>query len=286
VALHRKDLLTILADSIQSKIEFNKSVSDITFDHVDIAKVTFSDNVTENFNLVIGADGINSTLRRTLTQPHSLEDLGISTWRFIANFQQADPIYYFGKQSAFMIYPISKTQAYCYAHTSDPTDKRLIKKEQLPLVFSDYTAKVNEIIDATPRDNIIFGRLTSVTKPIFSYHNIAFIGDAAHACSPMLQQGAALAFEDAITLSQIINKTKNIKKILSYYEAIREPRVTWVRENSDGPIKSMAFSQSDDEYNKRNQLIKTNGPINIQKWKVLFSKNYINELNDQILLYL
>jgi hypothetical protein len=63
--------------------------------------------------------------------------------------------------------------------------------------------------------------------------------------------------------------------------SLREPRVTWVRENSDGPIKSMALSQSDDDYNKRNLSIKTNGPINIQKWKILFSKNYIDEFNNK-----
>jgi len=284
VALRREDLIQLLAHAITTKIEFSKQIIKVETDDTEqkIIKIEFNDGEIEKFDLVIGADGISSKLRSSMTHADIKEDLGISTWRFIANFKETDPIYFFGKKSAFMIYPISKDKVYCYAHIADKSKINLSNKTHLSHIFSEYCAKVNWIIQSVRQEDIIFGRLESISKPIFKSGHIALIGDASHACSPMLQQGAAQSLEDAITLSLMLKKFNCIDEALDHYENIRRPRVEWVIENSDTPIKSISSYITDQDYEKRNKMIRENGPLNIQKWKILFANDYFDIVDNYL----
>jgi 2-polyprenyl-6-methoxyphenol hydroxylase-like FAD-dependent oxidoreductase len=284
VALDRKSLITLLSNSISSKIEFGKYLTELSFadKSQEIASVKFNDGESSTFDLVIGADGINSTTRMTITGKDEREDLGIAMWRFISNFKQEEPIYYFGKRSVFMIYPISSTQVYCYAHVADPIKNSVVKKDHLSALFGEYPALVNWLIRSAQQKDIIFGRMKGLSQPSFNYKNIVFIGDAAHACSPMLQQGAACAFEDAITLTRMIKAFPDLHTAITEYKNIRLPRINWIRENSNVPIKAMSSYINDHEYEKRNNNIRIHGPINILKWKTLFSENYFDLLDAHI----
>lgn len=284
IALHRKNLLNLLASSISTKIEFNTTIHDIRIDTLSkkITTVKFNNGETATFDLIISADGLSSQLRTRLTKSRDKEDLGLSTWRFIANIKQDNPVYYFGKTSVFMIYPISYTQVYCYAHILNKSKINLSHKEHLSRCFGEYPAIVNWIIQSITQENIISGRLESITTPLFRSGNVAFIGDAAHACSPMLQQGAAKGLEDAITLSAMLKNFPNLDDALLHYEKLRRPRVEWITHNSDIPIKNISSSMTDSAYNERNTNIKRNGPVNIQKWKILFSESYLQTLDNYL----
>lgn len=274
MALQRKSLISLLAINTKSKIEFNKTILHYKYNAFNNeAVVQFNDGENCVFDLIIAADGINSSLRK-LSIPIVPDDLGLSTWRFIVNFKQKDPIYFFGKNSAFMIYPISNDQVYCYAHVLDLKKVCSSCKNTLAIMFSEYPSKVRWLINSVLQKDIIFGRLISVKNPILSFNNIAFIGDASHACSPMLQQGAASAFEDVLTLTQMLKICHDIKDALNHYQKIREPRIKWIKDHSDNPIKNMSSPITDEEYKTRNENIRAYGPININKWKILFSEEY------------
>jgi 2-polyprenyl-6-methoxyphenol hydroxylase-like FAD-dependent oxidoreductase len=274
VALQRKALIDLLVKNIKSKIEFNKTI--ISFKQNTLnneSTITFNDKENCEFDLIIAADGINSSLRQ-LSIPIIPDDLGLSTWRFIANFKQKDPIYFFGKNSTFMIYPISDTQVYCYAHMLDLKKICSACKNALSIIFSEYPTKVRWLINSVTQKDIIFGRLISVKNPILCFNNIAFIGDSSHACSPMLQQGAAAAFEDVLTLTHLLKSYPNIKDVLNHYEKIRSPRIQWIKDHSDNPIKNMSSSITDEDYRIRNEHIKVYGPVNITNWKILLAEEY------------
>jgi 2-polyprenyl-6-methoxyphenol hydroxylase-like FAD-dependent oxidoreductase len=285
LALHRKDFIKLLSKEIASKIEFSKTIHNIQYDiDKNISEVTFNDGEIGTFDLIIAADGVHSTLRQKCN-PMGCEDLGMSTWRFIANYSQEDPIYFLGKKSIFMIYPISNDKVYCYAHFFDPAKACLTSKKYLSTLFDEYTSKVHYLIHSITEKDIIFGRLISVKQPILAFNNIAFIGDAAHACSPMLQQGAASALEDSITFAHMLKAFNTIPDALNHYAIVREPRLNWIKIHSDIPIKNISSCLTDSQYENRNQYIRINGPTNIEKWKVLFSeenefiiKNYLKKL--------
>jgi salicylate hydroxylase len=59
---------------------------------------------------------------------------------------------------------------------------------------------------------------------IWSRNRVTLIGDAAHAALPYLAQGAAMALEDAVTLSRCAQRSDSIAGAFSAYEALRKPR--------------------------------------------------------------
>jgi 2-polyprenyl-6-methoxyphenol hydroxylase-like FAD-dependent oxidoreductase len=122
----------------------------------------------------------------------------------------------------------------------------------------------------------------TLVKPTLSKSNVVFIGDAAHACSPMLQQGAASAFEDSIAISRFLTEFENIQMVIEHYNQFRMPRIEWVRENSDTPLKRISACITDDDYKIRNRFIVENGPTNVSKWKILSGESFIDSMNSYL----
>jgi 2-polyprenyl-6-methoxyphenol hydroxylase-like FAD-dependent oxidoreductase len=58
------------------------------------------------------------------------------------------------------------------------------------------------------------------------------IGDAAHATSPNMAQGAAMAMEDALVLAEVLASGQPVAACLTAFEARRAPRVRWVQEQT------------------------------------------------------
>ena len=65
--------------------------------------------------------------------------------------------------------------------------------------------------------------------PSYYQGRVVLIGDAAHAFSPLLAQGAAMAIEDAVTLAELIGTNNDLDQILRSFEAARRPRVDTIR---------------------------------------------------------
>ena len=75
-----------------------------------------------------------------------------------------------------------------------------------------------------------------MTEPRWRAGRVLLIGDAAHACSPIMIQGGAMAFEDALVLSEMLGEAVDAPErwqdVLDTFEARRRPRVEWVREQT------------------------------------------------------
>ncbi len=281
LSIYRKDLINILAEAADIDIQFGVS-AELT-ESLDEINVSFSNGKKAQFDLVVAADGVHSKTRKVITQKDLTEDLGIATCRFLAKANIQNPTYYFGKKSAFMFYPLNKDEAYCYLHHSDvDMVTKNFNKAELAHLFDNFSDEVKNAILAIEEKDLIFGRLISVSEPIFRQGNIAFVGDAAHSCSPMLQQGAAKAIEDAITLAAMLKNSKDIPSALNHYMDFRIKQVKWITLNSDMPIKKLASTITDEQYELMKQQIKKDGPINVAKWKELFSVNFISSLNQYV----
>jgi len=63
----------------------------------------------------------------------------------------------------------------------------------------------------------------------YSRGRIVLIGDAAHGIPPVLAQGAAMAIEDGVVLSQVLVSSAGIEQALALYESTRRPRIEFVR---------------------------------------------------------
>ena len=81
-------------------------------------------------------------------------------------------------------------------------------------------------------DNAYFAPIEEVAPPAWTAGRFVLIGDAAHASSPNMAQGAAMALEDALVLADLLATSQDIDEALTEYRQRRTARVTWVQEQT------------------------------------------------------
>ncbi len=284
VALHRHQLHEILYEGLNEPIHFNTTIKHISQTQNGVL-VTFNEPTLKQtaFSAVIGADGVHSTVRQLAFTQQPLADLGVSIWRWISPYPTHDlqPTYLLGGQDVFMAYPMSKDTVYCYAHALDPDNLHTQASDHqstLTQQFGHYGSIAKTLLGRLPKNSeIIPGRLRSVAQPVFTSGRAALIGDASHACSPMLQQGAACALEDAIILSTLLQHC-SIEKAFSQYAQLRSEPINWITTASDGPMK-LLINLDQQKLPALYQKIRENGPLNVQGWRQLLARNPLQELS-------
>ncbi|MBL1275972.1 MAG: FAD-dependent monooxygenase [Ectothiorhodospiraceae bacterium] len=285
VALRRSQLHSILAQDMESKTLFNKSVEAIN-NKEDAVDVLFNTGETETFDLVIGADGIHSKTRSLAFENSGesefppLKDMNVTTWRFTIQHDTSDlqPIYHLGDDSAFMLYPISRNEVYCYAQIVDANESYMQSpaKEILTTLFARYCKDVTSMIDSIQSDeSVIIGRLVSVQSREIYRKRIVLVGDALHGCPPTLQQGIGLGVEDALLLAKLLS-THHIDDALEMFKEKRLERISWVIDESNRIIQLAAKGKHWLGRVVRNHMIRKNGPANVVGWKKLLQEDPLN----------
>jgi 2-polyprenyl-6-methoxyphenol hydroxylase-like FAD-dependent oxidoreductase len=225
VAIHRGELQKILANEIGfENINFSKRLS--TIEKTELFKLTFEDNTTLESKIIIGADGIKSVVRNQLFSENTIRNANQNCWRGICEIDL--PKSYdkelneaWGKGKRFGFVKISAKKVYWYALTN----KNILKESSLLEVFSDFHSDILKIISATQKEQIITSEIFDL-KPIEKWQseNVCLIGDAAHATTPNLGQGACQAVEDAYAIGQLLDKGISIENTFQQYEIIRKKK--------------------------------------------------------------
>jgi len=191
----------------------------------DGVRVRCSDGNTGDYDLVIGADGVHSTVRRlALPQATGPASIGQTAWRFVVPRSSAPPVWsaLLGRESALLTIPISADTVYCYCDGPSP----------LRLLLAQYAEAGPSLLaaldDPAVASTVHVGPVEEVTLSFWTSGRVVLIGDAAHACSPNMAQGVALAVEDALVLAECLSRGAGITQGLAAYERRRRPRVDWV----------------------------------------------------------
>jgi 2-polyprenyl-6-methoxyphenol hydroxylase-like FAD-dependent oxidoreductase len=240
------------------------------------------------FDLVIGSDGIHSSVRKYMAPETQIVDLNLAAWRFIVQTpanSKPEPNYmldYAGRCA--MLYPISETLSYIYLHVFDSTGsigtKSITREEHLQFLknqFQAFKAFMPQVLQQlTENQNIaiIPGRIQTLSKYCCyqpAKGPIVLIGDAAHAKSPITQQGAAQALWDAVYLAQALH-SPNITKALQAFKTFRTSRITHNMAIANGWLASLVEDNHGQKVKESLEDLKTKGPHNIRAWKELFAK--------------
>lgn len=273
VAMRRNKLHEILLDGVESHIHFGTTIKSTESNDEGINITCSNIALNGQYDAVVSAEGIHSTLRsQCFPDENTLLDHNISNWRFVIDYPNhgLQPTYMLANTELFLAYPIDPNSLYCYAHVYDDSKKFRNGSPQTHLrnLFGAFGGNVNNILDRLGDQPVICSRLQSVRKPYYAKGRIVFIGDAGNACSPLLQQGAASAFEDALCFAEQCHKY-NMDKAIVEYQRIRSPRVEWVVKTSDDPIKKLKMMANPLGAAIRNMMIRRKGPLNVQGWKQL-----------------
>jgi 2-polyprenyl-6-methoxyphenol hydroxylase-like FAD-dependent oxidoreductase len=205
----------------------------------DQVSVQFSDGSKEIYDLIVGADGIYSTIRQLEFGKSNPEFLGQVAWRFIAPLPAGVDRWsvFLGPRRTFLILPIGSNEAYCYADetiTSPPiffsSNEPILRLRKL---FRDFASPVSEILaQLESYSQIHYSAIQEVARPHWGRGRVVLIGDAAHAMSPNMASGAAMAFEDALVLADIICQVGDPSEIVPQFILRRSARVGWVQEQT------------------------------------------------------
>jgi FAD-dependent urate hydroxylase len=193
------------------------------------ARVVLSDGTSDAYDLVLGADGVHSTVRRLVFGEPAARPVGQYARRFLAPWADPRPVWsaMLGHGSTFLTIPIGRGQVYCYCdgplETPAPSLGHLLADyaDPVPAVLEGLRARGGEAaLHAGPVEEVVLESWSSGA--------VLLIGDAAHATSPNMAEGGAMALEDAIVLGESLTKAESVPEALGTYERRRRPRTSWV----------------------------------------------------------
>jgi len=209
-------------------------------DHGDSVTATLSDGSTETVDLLVGADGIRSTTRAMIgidVEPHHV---GMGIWRVVAKRPAAmdsSGVYYGGPKYKAGYTPISEDLCYAFLLEGE-LDRSMVGEHPNGAAMKEhgqgYGGVWGEVRDSLADDAVVnyqYIEAILVDEPWYRGRSIV-IGDAAHACPPLIAQGAAMCAEDAVVLAELLTTGDDIDEALQKFMERRLPRVKMVLDNS------------------------------------------------------
>jgi 2-polyprenyl-6-methoxyphenol hydroxylase-like FAD-dependent oxidoreductase len=241
--LRRARLGAALREEVERRgipITHGAKLSDATEDADGVA-VAFTDGSTARGDLLIGADGLNSTLR-TVIAPDAAGPRYAGQRVFYGYTSDIKPqcgpeeiTMITGSTAAFGFAVSPDGETYWFARVPDekplrPTEiaattsaqwrdllVRLLRKDQTPAA---------DIVAKTKQELLVTNARDLPGLDVWRTERMLVIGDAAHAASPATGQGASMAIEDAVVLAKALRDTDGHAAGLARYEEIRRPRVS------------------------------------------------------------
>lgn len=228
ICIHRAVLQKILLDALPP-IAVRTGVRCTGFD--DSSAILESGERIEA-DVLVGADGISSVIRDGLHGAAVPRYAGYTCWRGICRDNGMLPdmsaLLALGRGSQFGLWHCGAGQLYWFLTRNAPAGTTQGKSEALALC-RDWAAPVPEVIAGTPEDAILQNDI--VDRPPLRWWGrgrVTLLGDAAHASTPNLGQGACQALEDAVVMARCLNGSMPVEAALREYERLRIPRTTAV----------------------------------------------------------
>lgn len=263
-SIHRKDLHQILLSALlPGTVEWRKPFLQLEQkdDHV---KVQFSDGSQAVGDLVVAADGIHSNVRKQLSPKDTYRYAGYTCWRGVVSGEGLPGLTHrfietWGTKGRFGIIPLPNNKVYWYALTNarqgDPRIANYTTKD-LHHIFKNYHDPIPSLLLRTTPHDMIHRDIVDITPmERFCSDRVIFIGDAAHAITPNMGQGACQAIEDARILAECLRIHSNYQEAYVDYDARRRERIKHISDQS-WKIGKMAQSESFLFTTVRNHLMK------------------------------
>lgn len=236
-AVRRADLMGMLASDVDtSVIRRGAAVASVEQD-ADSVRTRLSDGVELTSDLLVGADGVRSTVRQAVTGQATAgaARLAAASWRFMAPNPGVDCwTLWTGERGMVLLLPVDEGTVYGWAAATTANaasgDAALLES-----VVRDFPTRVRETVAAALADpsSIYHSPIEEVRLTPWSRGRVLLLGDAAHATAPVWAEGAALAMEDALVFADLVAKEGAGPSIGQRFEALRRSRVDHVQAMTD-----------------------------------------------------
>lgn len=237
-ALH--EVLTSAALQCGTRARLGTTFTDIQQTDATV-RVSFSDATQDEYDVLIGADGIYSKVRSTVFgaqwQP---QFTGQGVWRYtVKRPEELQSSFYAvgleGGKCGFI--PLSKTTGYVWLVQSEPGNPRHPEHELAKILRTRLApcggimARLREQI--TDSALVVYRPLEALLMPAPWYRGrVLLIGDAAHATTPHMGQGAAQAVEDAVVIGEMLGQDGALEQHFEAFMKRRYERCKFIVESS------------------------------------------------------
>jgi len=239
-AISREALHTMLIDKLKrTRLHLSTTILSMNYLGQKIA-VHLSNDTIEHYDLVVGADGIHSRSRYMLLGRQPLRYSGYACWRFLFEHDalESEDILteMWGKGKRLGIVPLGKKTGYCFATINTPQNNEKyasMTHEECKKLFSEFGGKAKWALDSlTDETNLLYDELRDQPDVYFGEEYCILIGDAAHAMTPNMGEGAAMAIEDAVLLGELLLSGKPNSVIFEKFVQKRKKKVKKVQTQS------------------------------------------------------
>jgi 2-polyprenyl-6-methoxyphenol hydroxylase-like FAD-dependent oxidoreductase len=233
--IHRADLHEILLSKIDpfSIVTNQKAVDIEQKEHSVILK--FQSGMTCETDYLIVADGIHSPIRQKLLPNIKPRYAGYTCWRGVMDnteLKLTEASETWGANGRLGILPLANNKIYWFACVNAPQNDPTMKGYKIAdvqQIFKDFHAPIPEVLAHTKQEQVVWNDIIDL-EPIhqYAFNNIVLIGDAAHATTPNLGQGACQAIEDAVILADEIKANDSFELAFKKFEQRRLKRTHYV----------------------------------------------------------
>lgn len=242
VAIHRGALHQAFLGAVDTRdvtIRLGTTLGSIADDGAGV-DVEFSDGRRERYDLVVGADGIRSQVRDLTFGPVKTRYSGYTCWRFVVDaefpHQPGDAIEMWGHGRRFGVVPVGGNKVYgfaCYNAPPHDGDLASVGLERFRTIFAEFGGVARRVMSRiTSATQLIHNDIEDLRMSHWHRGRVVLIGDAAHAMTPNMGQGGAMAIEDAFVLASSLHTAGSIAGAIEKYLGARRKRVDSILDQS------------------------------------------------------
>lgn len=241
--IHRRDLHDMLVEALEKiapgSIHLNKDL--VALENGDRPRATFADGTGVTADLIVGADGIRSQVRKILFNDAPPRFTNTVAWRGLVPMEAVpEPLrsspagLYLGPHRHFTSYTIRQGSTLNYvavAEVDEWTEEGWTIHSSIAEAverFGDFSPAVRGVIEATPPELCFkWGLFDRDPHEQWSVGSVTILGDAAHPMLPFLGQGAGMVIEDGMVLARAVAESETVPEALRRYEGARRDRTAY-----------------------------------------------------------
>jgi salicylate hydroxylase len=232
--IHRRDFIEALVGVLpEGMVQLGHRLESIE-DKGSRAVLTFTNGTTAEADLVVGADGIKSTVREQLFSDKGPVFSGEHAYRVVISADDAHGMVtddnlrmYIGKGTKVYLLPLRHRNQMSFDITAlnpDSTWAPAITKDELLKTVEGFDERIVAIARGLDMDTVNIRAVYDI-DPVENWHtdSVVLMGDAAHSMLHHQGQGANSAIEDAGALADAIAQAGSVKEALALFQATRKP---------------------------------------------------------------
>ncbi|MFE7194357.1 FAD-dependent monooxygenase [Kitasatospora sp. NPDC057541] len=255
--IHRADLHRILAEQLgDARLHLGSRLTGLN-EEDDSVRLHFADGDSAQADAVVGADGVNSVVRRAVAQSDAKAFSGNSAFRglvpadSVPDLPAKTLLIWPGPEAKLLLCPVSGGSAWAFVAVVPDSGRQpeswsaAGSAEEVATALAGWNADVDSVLDAITE----VGRWPLFDRePLSCWSNgrVTLLGDAAHPMLPHHGQGAGQAIEDAVALAYCLTRPERPRQRdlptggsplvdgLLRYEALRRPHTARVQLGSRG----------------------------------------------------